>query len=103
MLEDNMIELLTLVTALGALLFLGVVAWGLVKIVAVLDNIGGRGDSYLAKLRLGLRAIEKETSHLPAIVPGINAGLGQVAAGLVGVDATLGELHQALTAQEIRP
>lgn len=97
-----MVELLTLLTALGTLLFLGVVAWALVKIVAALGAIGGRSDSYLAKLRLGLRAIEKESSHLPATVPGINDGLKQVARGLVGIDATLGELHQALTAQETR-
>jgi hypothetical protein len=97
-----MVELLTFLTALGTLLFLGVVAWALVKIVAALEEIGGRGDSYLAKLRLGLRAIEKETSHLPATVPGINDELKQVANGLVGVDTTLGGLHQALTAQETR-
>lgn len=94
------VTLLTLLTAGGALLFLAVVASALTKIVAALESIGGGGESYLAKLRLGLRAIERETSHLPATAPGINAGLGQVAQGLIGVDATLGSLHQALMAQE---
>ncbi len=91
---------MTALTALSALAFLGMVAFALTKIVAALDSIGGRGDSYLAKLRLGLRAIERETSHLPAAAPEINAGLNDVAVGLAAVDATLGDLHKALEAQE---
>ena len=65
-----MITLLTLITCLAALVFLAVVALALTRIVALLESIGGKGDSYLAKLRLGLRAIERETSHLPAAAPG---------------------------------
>jgi len=95
-----MMVFMTALTALAALAFLGVVAFALTKIVAALDSIGGRGDSYLAKLRLGLRAIERETSHLPAAAPLINAGLNDVAGGLTAVDATLGDLHKALEAQE---
>ncbi len=90
----------TLATSLATLIFLAVVAWGLIKIVDLLDSIGGRGDSYLAKLRLGLRAIERETSHIPGAVPDINDGLGQIAGGLTAVDATFTELHAALKAQE---
>lgn len=89
-----------LLTALAALLFLAVVARALVRIVATLEAIGGNGDSLLAKLRLGLRAIERETSHLPAAAPKINAGLQQIASGLTQVDATLGSLYAALKAQE---
>jgi hypothetical protein len=88
------------VTALATLLFLAVVAGALVSIVAALESIGGNADSLLAKLRLGLRAIERETSHLPAAAPKINAGLQQIAGGLTQVDATLGSLHAALKAQE---
>ena len=44
---------------------------------------------------LGLRAIERETSHLPATAPKINAGLGNIANGLKQVDTTLGGLHPA--------
>ena len=95
-----MTTLLTAVTALAVLVFLGVVAFALTRIVALLERIGGRGDSYLAKLRLGLRAIERETSHLPGAAPGINAGLGGVAAGLAKVDETLAGVHAALEAQE---
>ncbi len=92
--------LLTCLSALAALLFLATVAWGLVQIVALLDSIGGRGDSYLAKLRLGLRAIERETSHVPGVVPDLNEDLKQIAGGLSAVDQTFTELHTALKAQE---
>jgi hypothetical protein len=84
----------------AVLLLLGVVVWALTRIVSALDAIGGAGDSLLAKLRLGLRAIERETSHLPAAAPKINAGLQQIAGGLTQVDATLDSLHSALKAQE---
>lgn len=87
-------------TAFVVLLFLGVVAWALTRIVSALDAIGSAGDSLLAKLRLGLRAIERETSHLPAAAPKINGGLQQIAGGLTQVDATLDSLHSALKAQE---
>jgi hypothetical protein len=96
------ITLMTILTAACALLFLGVVASGLITIVGLLESIGGSSTSYLAKLRLGLRAIERETSHLPAAAPGINTGLSEVASGLVGADTTLGRLHEALTGQETR-
>ena len=89
-------------TAFVVLLFLGVVAWALTRIVSALDAIGSAGDSLLAKLRLGLRAIERETSHLPAAAPKINGGLQQIAGGLTQVDATLDSLHSALKAQGSR-
>jgi hypothetical protein len=95
-----MIALMTALSALAALLFLGVVAMALVKIASTLGSIGGRGDSYLAKLRLGLRAIERETSHLPRAAVPLNRDLGQAAAGLKAIDQGLGQLHAALTAQE---
>ncbi len=92
--------ILILVTAICVLAFFLVVAFALLKIDPVLESIGGRGESYLAKLRLGLRAIERETSHLPAAAPRINEGLGALAAGLMAVDATLGEAYAALNAQD---
>lgn len=86
-------------SAVAALLFLAVVARALIQIVHLLEDIGGKGDSYLAKLRLGLRAIERETSHLPGAAPGINAGLETTAKGLMAIDETLDGLHKALVAQ----
>ncbi|KNG92195.1 hypothetical protein [Pseudaestuariivita atlantica] len=95
-----MITLLTFITCLATLVFLGIVAAALIRINEALESIGGTGESYLAKLRLGLRAIERETSHLPAAAPALNADLGAIAEGLTAVDATLGEVHSALVAQE---
>ena len=92
-----MTTLLTLLSCLAALAFLGAVAWGLIRIVALLEAIGGKGDSYLAKLRLGLRAIEQETSHLPRTAPAINAALAGTAAGLTEVRDGLGRVVQGLT------
>jgi hypothetical protein len=95
-----MLTWLILLSALGTLVFLAVVAWALTRIVPTLEAIGGNGVSLLAKLRVGLRAIERETSHLPAAAPKVNAGLANIATGLMQVDRTLGGLHSALTAQE---
>lgn len=95
-----MITWLIFLTCAASLIFLAVVAIALVRIVGLLDSIGGKGDSYLAKLRLGLRAIERETSHLPGVAPTLNEKLGAIAGGLTAVDATLGGVHEALKAQE---
>lgn len=97
-----MITLMTFITCLAALIFLAVVAYALIRICAALESIGGHGDSYLAKLRLGLRAIERQTSHLPSAAPGINENLGAIANGLTAVDSTLGGVHEALLKQEER-
>lgn len=91
--------ILILVTAVAVLVFFLVVAWGLMRIDPLLEAIGGEGESLLAKLRLGLRAIERETSHLPVAAPRINQGLGALAMGLTAVDASLGGLFGALRAQ----
>lgn len=90
----------TVLTALLVLLFFGVLAYALVKINAALRSIGGTPTSYLAKLRLGLRAIEKETSHLAPNVLAINAGLKQIAGGLGSVDKHLVGTIDAVVKQE---
>jgi hypothetical protein len=90
----------TLLTALLVLVFFGVLAYALVKISAVLESIGGTPTSYLAKLRLGLRAIEKETSHLEPNVLAINAGLKQIAGGLGSIDKRLVGTIDAVMKQE---
>ncbi len=92
--------MLTLLTALLVLAFFVVLAYALVKISAVLESIGGTPTSYLAKLRLGLRAIEKETSHLAPQVVKVNAGLTQIAGGLASVDKHLVGTIEAVVRQE---
>lgn len=92
--------ILTLLTAILALVFLGALAYALIRIDALLDSIGGTPTSYLAKLRFGLRAIERETSHLPPQVEKINAGLGDIAGGLVAVNGHLEGTIAALKKQD---
>jgi hypothetical protein len=92
--------LLTSLSALLVLAFFVVLAFALVRISAVLRSIGGTPTSYLAKLRLGLRAIEKETSHLAPQVLKVNAGLTAIAAGLGSVDRHLVGTIAAVVKQE---
>ncbi len=91
--------LLTLLTAALVLVVLLVVAIALIKISGLLRSIGGTPTSYLAKLRLGLRAIETETGHLTPQVLRLNEGLSAVAGGLDAVDGHLVGTINAAVAQ----
>ena len=91
---------LTVLTAILVLVFFLVLAVALFHISGTLESIGGRPTSVLAKLRLGLRAIEKETSHLTPQLVQINAGLTQIAGGLASVDTHLVGAIAAVTKQE---
>jgi hypothetical protein len=93
------ITVMTLLSALLTLIFLGVLAYALIRLDPVLASIGGTPTSYLAKLRFGLRAIERETSHLPGQATRINQQLGAVAAGLSAVDGHLARPEAAREAQ----
>ena len=84
-----MLVLLMVLSAVVALIFFGVLALYLYLIIQLLEAIGGHPASYLAKLRLGLRAIETETGHLPVQVTKLNEGLSAVAEGLQVVDQHL--------------
>lgn len=92
--------LLTTLTAALVLITLLVVAVGLIKISGVLRSIGGTPTSFLAKLRMGLRAIEQETSHLTPQVIKLNEGLTQVAGGLEAIDKHLVGTIDAAVKQE---
>lgn len=94
-----MFILLTVISAIVVLIFFGALAVYLVLIARTLEAIGGDADSFLAKLRLGLRAIEKETSHLPTEVIKLNKGLMAVATGLQQVDKHLVGTIEAVVAQ----
>ncbi len=84
-----MFTFLMVLTALAVVALVVVLAYFLIKIIALLDSIGGTPTSYLAKLRLGLRAIETETGALPPQVTKLNGALGTIADGLGVVDAHL--------------
>lgn len=89
-----------LVTALLVLGLFGALLRYVLQIVDHLEAIGGTGTSYLAKLRLGLRAIETETGHLPGSVMALNRDLGDIAAGLEAVDGHLAGTLDAALKQE---
>lgn len=95
-----MFILLMLLTTVVVLVFFGVLIYYLFYIVQTLEAIGGSPDSFLAKLRLGLRAIEKETSHLPTQVTELNGGLSAVRDGLKQVDVHLVNTIDAVVKQE---
>lgn len=93
--------LLVSLTAVLVLVFFLVLAVALVKISRVLRSIGGTPTSYLAKLRLGLRAIEQETSHLAPQVIAVNSGLAQIAGGLAAIDQSLVGTIKAVQRQKV--
>ncbi len=81
--------LLMMITIFAVLALVFVLITSLISIHKSLQQIGGAGDSFLAKLRLGLRAIETETGHLPTEVTKLNAGLTKTGEGLKAVDDSL--------------
>ena len=69
-------------------------------IASALERIGGTPDSYLAKLSFGLRAIEKETSHLAPQVTQLNQGLEALASELSTSDEHLESVAEALAEEK---
>ncbi len=94
-----MYTLLMVLTILAVLLLVFVLVKYLRSIISLLNSIGGAGDSYLAKLRLGLRAIETETGHLPVEVTKLNGTLTNTAGGLKVVDDHLVGAIEAVVKQ----
>lgn len=95
-----MMLLLTLLTATLVVVFFAVLAYALIKISNMLRSIGGTPTSYLALLRLGLRAIEVETSHLTPQVVRVNEGLTNIANGLEAINQHLVGTINAAVSQE---
>jgi predicted PurR-regulated permease PerM len=94
--------LLMLLTILLVLILVGALFVLVGNINKLLMSIGGDGNSFLAKLRLGLRAIETETSHLPGQVTQLNKTLSDTGAGLKVVNKNLeGTIDAALKQKNI--
>jgi len=94
--------LLMILTVLLVLIFVGALIFFVASIHRLLVNIGGDGNSFLAKLRLGLRAIETETGHLPVQVTKLNETLSNTGAGLKVVNTHLeGTIQAALKQKNI--
>lgn len=87
-------------TILAVLLLVIVLVRYLSAIIKLLNHIGGDGDSFLAKLRLGLRAIETETGHLPVQVTQLNEALIQTSEGLKVVNDNLEATIDAVVSQK---
>lgn len=88
--------LLTTLSCLAAVLLLVVVAVNLVRICGLLEGIGEKPTSWLAKIRLGLRAIETETAQIEPQVTALNTGLAALDGGLRQVEHDLGSAVAAL-------
>lgn len=91
---------LMIFTVLVTLVFFIGLARYLMLISDTLQQIGGLPDSYLAKLRLGLRAIETETAHLPVEVTKLNGGLTAVAGELTAANQHLANTIENVLKQE---
>ena len=87
---------LTLLSALAVVAFAAVLVVYLVAILRTLEAIGGRPTSFLAKIRLGVRAIESETGALAPQVTRLNEGATALLGGLQGVAADLDSAARAL-------
>lgn len=87
--------------AAAAALFIALVAF-LVLIVRELRATGGTPISYLAKIRLGLRAIEMETGHIVPEVTELNGTLTSIRDGLGVVDQNLARVIAAVSKQGAR-
>jgi hypothetical protein len=95
-----MVVLLTALTALAVLVLVGALVVYLVRIIDVLERIGGTPTSLLAKIRLGVRAIEQETAALAPEATRLNGGLASIATGLRAVDDHLAGTVAAALRQE---
>lgn len=95
-----MFILLMVLTIVAVVALVLVLAFYLLRISASLEAIGGSPTSLLAKLRLGLRAIETETGHLSRQVPAVNETLQEIAGGLTQVDRHLVGTLDAVKKQE---
>jgi hypothetical protein len=97
----TMVWLMLISVIAASALFIALAVF-LLLILKELNPIGGLGTSFLAKIRLGLRAIEVETGNIPREVTKLNAGLSAVRDGLLVVDGNLAHLAASVQRQEGR-
>ncbi|GAC1329861.1 MAG: hypothetical protein NVSMB17_06620 [Candidatus Dormibacteria bacterium] len=92
--------LLTVLSCLLALAFLGALAYFVRRIITALESIGTGGKSSLEMVTWGVRAIESETAHIAPQVTQLNANLAQVAEGLKVIEGDLVGTATAAIAQK---
>jgi hypothetical protein len=92
----NPFTLLAVISVAGVWALFLALALFLRRIDMTLEDIGGphtafyRPTNFLAKIRLGVRAIETETAGLAPAVTTLNTGLSAVRDGLKAIDDHLG-------------
>lgn len=90
---------LTVLTILLVLVLVGVLVGFLVAIIGELEAIGGRPDSLLAKVRWGVRAIERQTDALGPQVMKLNGALGALDERLADLEGHMTGLVSAVERQ----
>ena len=97
--------LLAAVSVAGVVALFAALALFLVAISRELEEIGGPATwfvapvNYLSKIRLGVRAIERQTDAIVPQVTRLNAGLAGIRDGLRAIDGNLAGLIQAVSRQ----
>jgi hypothetical protein len=101
----NAFVVLAILSLVGAAALFVALALFLRAIDRTLEEIGGPATrfvapaNYLGKIRLGVRAIERQTDALAPYVTKLNAGLSAIRDGLKAIDANLAGLIAAVSRQ----
>jgi len=101
----NAFVVLAFLSVVGAAALFVALALILRAIDRTLEDIGGPATrfatpaNYLSKIRLGVRAIEKQSDALGPSVTKLNGGLGAIRDGLKAIDANLAGLLAAVSRQ----
>ena len=101
------LTLLMLMSVIGVAALFVALALFLRAIARTLEDIGGptrlvAPANYLEKIRLGVRAIERQTDFLAPYVIKLNDGLRAIHGGLTAIDANLAGLIAAVSRQGTR-
>lgn len=100
-----MILFMTLISLLVIAVFIAVLVIGLVKINEALESIGGerygyKGDLHdLELIQFGVRAIERQTSHLGPTLTELNQGLNRASEGLQQIEGNIAGTVEAVERQ----
>lgn len=103
-----MMLLMTLISLLVVAAFIAVLVVGLVKITVTLELIGGQRYGYkgnlndLELIQFGVRAIERQTSHLGPTLTELNQGLGRASEGLSQIERNVTSTLDAVERQRER-
>lgn len=104
----NTFVLLMWITLIGVAALFIALALFLRAIVMQLENVGGPASrfvkpaNYLAKIRLGVRAIEVETGHIAPQATELNQTLASIRDGLRAIDGGLAGVIANVQRQEGR-